>query len=74
MQLEQECPCTKADCKNHGDCVACYKHHATQEMAIFCWRTEHAVAKELKERVIIRLRAAGIPLDLDDPVFLPTAG
>ena len=74
MQREQECPCTKADCERHGDCVACYTNHANHEKAIFCWRPENVVAKELKARVIIRLRTAGIPLDLDDPVFLPTSG
>ena len=74
MIKEAECPCTKADCERRGDCVACYHHHANHEKAIFCWRPENAVVQELKERVIARLRTAGIPLDLDDPSFLPAAG
>ena len=58
-QTENECPCTKADCERHSNCVACYNHHATLEKTIFCRRPENTVDKELEERVIARLRAAG---------------
>ena len=60
MQKEQACPCTKADCERHGDCVACYNHHLPLEKPIFCMRPENTVSTELKERVITSLQAAGI--------------
>ena len=60
-QREPECPCTKADCERHGDCVACHINHADKEKPIFCRRPESAAGKELEERVIARLQAAGIP-------------
>ena len=64
MQKELECPCTKADCERHGDCVACYENHTSKpdSKPTFCMRPENIVSKELEERVGACLRAAGIQL------------
>ena len=56
---EDECPCAKADCERHGDCVACRTHHATMEKPIFCMRPETVVSEALRGRVNLRLQAAG---------------
>ena len=59
MQREQDCPCTKTDCERRGDCVVCYNHHKSTEKPVFCQRPDCPAVKELEERVIARLRAAG---------------
>ena len=62
---EDECPCTKADCERHGECVACCAHHPTKEKPPFCLRPENAIAEALKARVRLRLQAvqagSGVP-------------
>ena len=67
MEREIECPCTKADCERHGDCVACYNNHVTKEKPIFCKRPEAAVPAGLEERVSAKLLAAGLTLGTGVP-------
>lgn len=64
MQREEDCPCTKADCERRGDCVACYAHHNSKpdSKPPFCMRPENTVPEGLEEKVLARLRAAGIPM------------
>jgi len=62
MQAEQECPCPNADCERRGDCVVCFKHHASRQPPelMDCMRQESAVSKELLERIKTRLRKANM--------------
>jgi nucleoside 2-deoxyribosyltransferase len=62
VQKEDECPCLDDDCPQRGDCLSCYPHEASMENLPYCMRPENAVSKEHKERVIARLRAAGMQL------------
>jgi hypothetical protein len=59
MQKETECPCIKAECERHGDCVACATNHVGKENPSFCKRLGVVVPQGLAERVSARLQAAG---------------
>ena len=44
MELKKDCPCTKPDCPNHGNCEACHTRHSTVEGVHplpFCERPEN---------------------------------
>ncbi|MDR1658953.1 MAG: hypothetical protein LBR94_01255 [Desulfovibrio sp.] len=57
--IEAECPCIKADCARHGDCVACSDHHVGMENPSFCKRPGVAASAEFLQRVSARLKAVG---------------
>ena len=65
-QKEKKCPCTKADCEVHGDCVACCTYLLCINKAIanlpFCLTPEnkYAVPYDLLARVINRLEGASL--------------
>gem|GEM_PF-5387456 len=62
MQKEAECPCPHTDCERHGDCVACFMYHDSQEQFTYCLSQQGTAISSLRDRVIDRLQTARIPM------------
>jgi len=60
MEKEAECPCQKPDCAYQGDCVECFKHHVYSKDVLACMRPGNDTSLEVKQRVLARLKAAGL--------------
>ena len=60
MEKEAECPCQKPDCSYKGDCVACFNNHMSGVGVLSCMRPGNDTPIEVKQRVLARLKAAGV--------------
>ena len=60
MEKELECPCEIPNCLYRGDCVECFKNHTIVEEVLSCMRPGNDTPKTVKQRVLARLKAAGV--------------
>jgi len=60
MEKEIDCPCPKIDCERRGLCADCFSRHARSGEFPYCLDRKHHSSRELRSRVIARLKAAGL--------------
>jgi len=60
MEKELACPCQKPDCLYKGDCVDCFNNHMNGVAVLACMRPGNTTPIEVKQRVLARLKAAGV--------------